>query len=57
LAVVVIASTFYRLSRKTKVTPQNVNDDWPSTVRTSHGHGSVSAMSPASNAGMKGEAL
>jgi hypothetical protein len=21
------------------VTPQNVNDDWPGAVRTSHGHG------------------
>ena len=32
LAVIAIGTTFYLLSRKTKVTPDNVNDDWTGEV-------------------------
>ncbi len=32
LAVVAIGATFYLLSRKTKVTPDNVNDEWTGQV-------------------------
>jgi inorganic phosphate transporter, PiT family len=32
LGVIAIGSGFYLLSRKTKVTPDNVNDDWTGTV-------------------------
>ncbi len=32
LAVIAIGTTFYLLSRKTKVTPENVNDEWTGQV-------------------------
>ncbi len=48
LAVVAIGTTFYLLSRKTKVTPDNVNDEWTGQVGGSPpdpgAGGGVSAM-------------